>query len=102
MGIDIPDVREVIHWGPPSNVEQYVQEIRQAGRDGKDSVAVLLYDKGNRYTKQEMRVYAECKAECRWKNLFSHFILYEHDNNPQCKCCDICELVCDCIICKMP
>ena len=54
MGIDIPDIREVIHWGPPSDLEQYAQEIGQAGRDGRDSVAVLMFDKVNRYTKQGM------------------------------------------------
>ena len=102
MGIDIPDVREIIHWGPPSDLEQYVQEIGRAGRDGKDSVAMLMFEKPNRYTKQGMRLYAECKAECRRKNLFSHFIQYEHCDSPQCKCCDICELSCDCTICKVP
>lgn len=102
MGIDIPDIREVIHWGPPSDLEQYVQEIGRAGRDGKLSVAVLMFEKPNRYTKQGMRLYAECKDECRRKNLFSHFIQYKHNDNPHCKCCDICELLCDCTICKMP
>ena len=101
MGIDIPDIREIIHWGSPSDLEQYVQEIGRAGRDGKHSVAVLMFEKPNRYTTQGMRLYAECKAECRRKNLFSHFIQYTHDDNPHCKCCDICELLCDCIICKM-
>lgn len=48
MGINKQDVRTIIHFHIPSSIENYVQEVGRGGRDGNDSLAILIFAKEDR------------------------------------------------------
>ena len=80
LGVDIPDLRRIIHWGLPSTKEEYVQETGRAGHDGEDAHAILYEGKSGRQASQDMKSYMLNKTHCRRKLLFGVFLSYS------CKC----------------
>ena len=102
MGMDCPNVRRIIHWGPPSDVESYIQETGRADRDGEIAHAWLYYSskelsQGN--VKNYMITYCHSKSECRRFTLFKEFNTYDGNKPIGCMCCDICAATCCCGLC---
>ena len=65
LGIDCPDVRQVIHLGIPDDIELYIQESGRAGRDGNPALALMLKTKGPSHVNKSMIKYGENIDMCR-------------------------------------
>lgn len=94
MGLDCPNVRKVIHWGPSTDIELYLQETGRAGRDLLPAVAVLYVGGKGAVVRELDESMKECcanKETCRRWILLKHFDSLLECSSNTCVCCDICE-----------
>ncbi|KAI6650386.1 hypothetical protein LOD99_5823 [Oopsacas minuta] len=121
MGIDKPDVRIIIHYGAPKDLESYMQEAGRAGRDCSPSRCIIFYRSSDfrlinrilvsKTRKQSPAYIQHCSNlvkkvqsfltsnECRRKQLLAN--LDEElpvVSNPSNDCCDICSSCCRSIL----
>lgn len=101
MGLDCPDVRQVILWGAPSDLESLIQQTGRAGRDGYTACAMIMYSKADHQLASDtVMKFCRNKDICRRQLLFEGFDKFDKINWPCCKClcCDICKPKCCCDI----
>jgi len=70
MGIDIPDIRAVIHFMLPESIEQYYQEIGRAGRDKNGAISYILYTNKNIQVRKSHFIDKSFPNETEIKDLF--------------------------------
>ncbi len=108
MGIDLPDIRLIVHFQTPGSVEAYYQEAGRAGRDGEPARCLLFFGRADLATQRrlsersgssvvldqrrsdalaEIERYAT-EAQCRHQALVSHFS--GRGDEPECGRCDFC------------
>ena len=104
MGVDVPNIRHIIHISPPGTVKQYFQETGRAGRDGKPACAILYYsnrDIGKNRPGMEDSMRSFCKNDtCLRKELLKSLDFLSHDVMHQLHlCCSVCKKACECCEC---
>ena len=93
IGVNISDIRTIIHYGLASDIESYVQEIGRAGRDGRSANAYLNYtnQQYGRCKDAPMKEYARnTESVCRRTLLLKTF-QEEPQQISSNLCCDICS-----------
>ncbi len=68
MGLNCADIRRIIHWGPPGDIESYLQETGRAGRDGLPSIATLYigpHDLRSPHLEDSIKIYCKNTNTCR-------------------------------------
>ena len=104
MGLDCPDVRQILHWGMSHDIESYIQETGRSGRDGFMANAVLFYCRSDsRISSPQMVDYSNNTIHCRREILFCDFDDKNSIQKPcvPCLCCDVCKSTCKCENCAV-
>jgi superfamily II DNA helicase RecQ len=126
MGIDIPDIELIVHWGVSSSVLDYWQEVGRCGRDGRTGEALVLATKqslGNKHMTdnsiRELNEHIMSDKSCIRLCVLNALYLECMDKDEldkvsrkddcealctpsstcscqRCSCCSVCRLACNC------
>ena len=110
IGLDIRNIRQVIHIGVPYTIEEYFQEAGRAGRDGLPAKAHTYFNsydisKAKKQFSNAMRDYVNAQ-KCRREFILNYFgFQLKPRAGPLHKCCDYHLRCCncdDCVIASVP
>jgi superfamily II DNA helicase RecQ len=95
MGLDAPHIRRIIHYKPPTSIEQYFQETGRAGRDGKPATGTLYFN--NTDIRQNRRGMTStmidfCRTKTCYRGVLLQYMGHALDNGrDMTKCCSNCS-----------
>ena len=97
MGVNMRVFYGVIHCGPPYTIEEYQQEYGRAGRDGKESETIILWNRVLlQYASLDIRKYLRNSDLCRRHQVMQLFGAKPCHTPLPHSCCDICAKTCTC------
>lgn len=97
MGVNFCDITSVINYGPPKDMDSFLQQFGRAGRDGTQATGLLLFNaKQCRNLDPEMREYINNTSRCRREILLSVYNATCPPTLVRHACCDICSKKCPC------
>lgn len=74
LGVDLPDVRAVIHVCIPETIDRFYQEVGRGGRDGKATLSLTLYtqpDYDVAFNLNEITYISSERGRSRWEEMFA-------------------------------
>jgi len=109
MGIDLPDIRLIVHFQTPGSLEAYYQEAGRAGRDGEPAECLMFFGAADLMTQRRLSSNSGASAvqerrkeealaaieryarqsQCRQQALLKHFT-ESGETHPRCGNCDVC------------
>jgi ATP-dependent DNA helicase RecQ len=97
MGVNFPNVKFVLQFGPPSDIEEYLQQIGRAGRYGSAAQAVMHWAPRQKlHTDQGVKDIAK-GDDCIREAVLQHFQTEKlQQHHPMHDCCNICAASCAC------
>ena len=105
IGVNIPNVRQVIHISPPTTIESYYQEIGRGGRDGKPAKAILYYNGTDICTTRpgmtcQMRDFCLNITTCPRNYILEYLGSCKAQSYIPHLCCNKCSFECQCKVCN--
>ncbi len=100
IGIDLKNIRRVIHIGVPYTMEEYFQEAGRCGRDGQQSEAIVFYNStdisaGKKHLTHTMRNFVQ-ESNCKRQFILNYFgYKVPKRSLPDHTCCDGYKCTCD-------